>query len=60
MVKREEMERRETDRNGEVECRECWEGCWEGCQERDLEEQDGVGLEEIMRVSERSVVQEWT
>ena len=62
MEKQEEMERKETDRNGEAEC---WE-CWEGCREWDLEEWDGVRLEEIMRVSERSVEQnesvgqEWT
>ena len=45
MEKQEETERKEVDRNGEVECRE-------GCREQDLEEQGGVGLGEIMRVSE--------
>ena len=36
MDKWKETERKETDGNGEVECRECWEGCWE----QDLEELD--------------------
>ena len=44
------------DRNKEAECQECreecWDGCWEGFWEQDLEEWDGIGLEEIMRVSE--------